>query len=344
MQSNSKFGGKIPKACEPCRRRKIKCSGHKPCSQCENKPSDCVYRLKPRVRLSTKRATAAAAAATNAETVYGVSAPGSEHSRQDEVASHRSAEEHQQHVAQTEVYHSVAAAHHSPKSTDSSQLFYGPSSNSAFLQQIHRGLLSGQYGQSHARDVQEGGPGLDMFMQRNIFFGMPLKINVEPVQPTTCPISPAQAEEFVEQFKNTHLSTLPFFTPRELDEMIPALFHNTIDSAIQPQRKTVLLAALALGALSTPQTDAAESLFVHAKKEATIYEDAVTLPMIQFSILMAHYQLNMGRPNSAYLHNGIACRKALAMGLHAGTTSAISRKEEVQGRLVTLWSLYFLEM
>ncbi|KAK1533300.1 C6 zinc finger domain-containing protein [Colletotrichum paranaense] len=341
MQSNSKFGGKIPKACEPCRRRKIKCSGHKPCRQCENKPSDCVYRLKPRVRLSSKRAAVTVA---NAETGHGVSTPGSNRVRRDEAASQRSAEELQQHVAQTEVYHSVAAAHHAPKSTDSSQLFYGPSSNSAFLQQIHRGLLSGQYGQSHARDVQEGGPGLDMFMQRNIFFGMPLKINVEPAQPASCPVSLLQAEEFVLHFKTTHLSSLPFFTPPELDDMVPTLFNYTPETTFQPQRKTVFLAALALGALGTSQTDAAESLFIHAKKEAAIYEDSVTLPMIQFSILMAHYQLNMGRPNSAYLHSGIATRKALSMGLHAGTTSAISRKEEVQGRLVTLWSLYFLEI
>ncbi|KAK1992000.1 hypothetical protein LX36DRAFT_538458, partial [Colletotrichum falcatum] len=274
-------GGKIPKACEPCRRRKVKCSGHKPCRQCENKPSDCVYRLKPRVRLSTKRAAAAVASApTDAEAVRGASTPGSERSRRDETGSRRSAEEHHQQVAQTEVYHSVAAAHHAPKSTDSTQLFYGPSSNSAFLQQIHRGLLSGQYGQSLARDVQEGGPGLDMFMQRNIFFGMPMKINIEPAHPTPCPVSPAQAQEFVAHFKNTHLSTLPFFTPRELDEMVPALFSNVTESAIQPQKKTVFLAALALGALSTQQTDAAESLFVHAKKEAVIYEDSVTLPMI----------------------------------------------------------------
>ncbi|WYZ39521.1 hypothetical protein EsH8_III_001435 [Colletotrichum jinshuiense] len=341
MQSEGKFGGKIPKACEPCRRRKIKCSGQKPCRLCESKPSDCVYRLKPRVRLSAKNAKATA---TNSESGHGVPTPGSDHSRLDEVATQRSAEEHQQHVAQTEVYHSVAAAHHAPKSTDSSQLFYGPSSNSAFLQQIHRGLLSGQYGQTHGRDVLEGGPGLDMFMQRNIFFGMPLKINVEPTQPSSCPVSPTQAAEFVERFKNTHLSSLPFFTCSELDDMLPTLFKQTSDTAVQPQRKTVFLAALALGALSTPQTDAAESLFIHAKKEAAIYEDAVTLPMIQFSILMTHYQLNMGRPNSAYLHSGIACRKALAMGLHAGTTSAISRNEQVQGRLVTLWSLYFLEI
>ncbi|KAF9875081.1 hypothetical protein CkaCkLH20_07347 [Colletotrichum karsti] len=226
----------------------------------------------------------------------------------------------------------------------SSQLFYGPSSNSAFLQQIHRGLLSGQYGQNHGRDVQEGGAGLDMFMQRNIFFGMPLKVNIEPTQPVSCPVSIEQAKEFAQHFKNTHILTLPFFTPLEMDEILESLFEPGAETTVQPQRKTVLLAALALGALGTPQTSAAESLFIHAKKEAVIYEDAVTLPMIQYSMLMAHYQLNMGRPNSAYLHMGVASRKALAMGLHVGTTSAISRNEEVQSRLITIWSLYFLEI
>ncbi|KAF6815468.1 C6 zinc finger domain-containing protein [Colletotrichum musicola] len=341
--------GKIPKACEPCRRRKIKCSGDKPCQQCGNKPSDCVYRLKPRVRLSAKRARdsssetvtgAGGTVTTPASAAPGRALPGDETSR-------RSAEERQQQVAQTEVYHSVAAAHHAPKSTDSSQLFYGPSSNSAFLQQIHRGLLSssGQYGQgAHGRDgevVQEGGPGLDMFMQRNIFFGMPLRV-VDAEPPARCPVSPAQAEEFVRRFEDAHLSTLPFFAAGEMDEMLPSLFSSSPD--VQPQRKTVLLAGLALGALSTPQTDAAESLFLHAKKEAAAYEDAVTLPMIQYSMLMAHYQLNMGRPNSSYLHMGVACRKALAMGLQAGKCSGLSSDNEIQARLITMWSLYFLEM
>lgn len=336
--------GKIPKACEPCRRRKIKCSGDKPCQQCDNKPSDCIYRLKPRVRLSAKRARESADAAPGAggtATAPASAAPG--RALGDET-SRRSAEERQQQVAQREVYHSVAAAHHAPKSTDSSQLFYGPSSNSAFLQQIHRGLLSsGQYGQgAHGRDVvQEGGPGLDMFMQRNIFFGMPLRVkDAEP--PPCCPVSQAQAEEFIRRFEDAHLSTLPFFAPGEMDEMLQSLISGRSD--VQPQRKTVLLAALALGALSTPQTDAAEALFLHTKREAAAYEDAVTLPMIQYSMLMAHYQLNMGRPNSSYLHMGVACRKALAMGLHAGTSSGISTDDEVQARLVTMWSLYFLEM
>ncbi|KAJ0383506.1 hypothetical protein COL922a_010350 [Colletotrichum nupharicola] len=183
-----------------------------------------------------------------------------------------------------------------------------------------------------------------MFMQRNIFFGMPLKVNVEPTQPVSCPIPIEQTRDFMQQFKITHLSTLPFFTDSQLEETLSSLYEPGPESDVQPQRKAVLLAALALGALGTPQTDIAESLFIHAKKEAVIYEDSVTLPMIQYSMLLAHYQLNMGRPNSAYLHMGVASRKALAMGLHVGTTSSVSCPDEIQARLITVWSLYFLEI
>ncbi|KAI8286681.1 Lactose regulatory protein LAC9 [Colletotrichum sp. SAR11_240] len=173
---------------------------------------------------------------------------------------------------------------------------------------------------------------------------MPLKVNVEPTQPVSCPIPIEQARDFMQQFKITHLSTLPFFTDSQLEETLSSLYEPGPESDVQPQRKAVLLAALALGALGTPQTDVAESLFIHAKKEAVIYEDSVTLPMIQYSMLLAHYQLNMGRPNSAYLHMGVASRKALAMGLHVGTTSSVSCPDEIQARLITVWSLYFLEI
>lgn len=59
---------KNPKACEPCRRRKVRCNGQTPCNRCDRKPGDCVYRLRTRIRKSGAQraaAAAAAAAATN---------------------------------------------------------------------------------------------------------------------------------------------------------------------------------------------------------------------------------------------------------------------------------------
>ncbi|EEY16575.1 copper amine oxidase [Verticillium alfalfae VaMs.102] len=48
---------KIGKACEPCRRRKVKCDGAQPCSQigCQKNPSQCIYRDRTRIRRSRAR-------------------------------------------------------------------------------------------------------------------------------------------------------------------------------------------------------------------------------------------------------------------------------------------------
>lgn len=53
---------KNPKACEPCRRRKVRCNGQTPCNRCDRKPGDCVYRLRTRIRKSAAQRAAAAAA------------------------------------------------------------------------------------------------------------------------------------------------------------------------------------------------------------------------------------------------------------------------------------------
>ncbi|KAI4599596.1 hypothetical protein KJ359_001693 [Pestalotiopsis sp. 9143b] len=66
--------------------------------------------------------------------------------------------------------------------------------------------------------------------------------------------------------------------------------------------------------------------------------------MIQLSLLLAEYQLSMGRPNSAYLHLGVAWRKAFALGLHTATTCALTGGNECQARLTTLCCLEFYEI
>lgn len=60
---------KNPKACEPCRRRKVRCNGQTPCNRCDRKPGDCVYRLRTRIRKSAAQRAAAAAAEAAAANV-----------------------------------------------------------------------------------------------------------------------------------------------------------------------------------------------------------------------------------------------------------------------------------
>jgi hypothetical protein len=247
-------------------------------------------------------------------------------------------------VARQKVSHSVMATH-GPESACNSQLFYGPSSNFAFLQQVHRSILA-SHGQPLEHEVQEGGPGLDMFMQRAIFFGTASRDDVvpsHPIQQLHDVLSLEQAKVFLNQFKVLSHHLYPFFTESELDNLLCDLYTNDADVPVVPQKRATMLAILANGAIATLHTQLAEMLFNKAKEEAAILDDAVTLTMIQLSILLAGYQAHMGRLNSTYLHLGVACRKAFAMGLHKQNAHALAREEDLQNRRNTLWSLYFHE-
>lgn len=135
----------------------------------------------------------------------------------------------------------------------------------------------------------------------------------------------------------------PFFSNVELSERLRELYVGNALSTATSQKTAVMLAVLAIGALTTPHTDLAERFYARAKACAAPYDEAVTLSMIQFSLLCAHYQINLGRPNSTYVHLGTACRKAVAFGLHMETTGLRVQKEELTKRRLTMWCLYFHE-
>ncbi|KAK8022550.1 C6 zinc finger domain protein [Apiospora rasikravindrae] len=364
---------KISKACEPCRARKIRCNGSRPaCQNCHADPSQCVYRAKARIRKSLKNpdrinatlprrdagpsdlTRPAAGADYNAASDRGlpsgdeggVASPASD----GHVMTGPSSEKPMaQQRCQSDPIHidgGVTETHLAPTNFDSSQLFYGPSSNFAFLQQVHRGILSKvshsqpQYGRHRGADRS----GLDTFMQRSIFFGTPLRVDVEAIRSSRVQLQQIpfdQAKEFLENFKISSYSRMSFYSIPELDDLLRQLYHA--DDLIPPQTKTCFLAMLAIGALWSEHTDLAETLYIQAKREAVVFDDAVTLQMLQFSLLMSDYQINMGRPNSTYLHLGVACRKAFALGLHKDGPSLRNGEGNLAKHRNTLWLLYFYE-
>lgn len=366
---------KNPKACEPCRRRKVRCDGQTPCSRCKDKPAECTYRLRTRVRKSGihRAATAASRAA--------VTSPGG---RQDDVGSEglpqsslppalpsrttdpsvlspsqgrskRGPEDAgpKSDSAYSNVYQSVTAAHELGSGwTENSRLFYGPASQFAFLQQVHRGLISSAspHGQQD-REVQEGGPGLDLFLQRSFFFGTASRVDISSILRPAASVFPEvplqQAEIFLEKFKAWTARHLPLFTDDELDKMLENLYLRVYGGdeihSRPSQTKALTLAVLAVGALATPHTDTAEILLARANYESVLFSDTVSLQMIQFSLLLAEYHMGMGRPNLVYLSIGTACRKAFALGLHRESANSLTRSEDVQKYRKTLWSLYAME-
>ncbi|KAI9168003.1 Zinc finger protein grt1 [Paramyrothecium foliicola] len=338
---------KIAKACEPCRVRKSRCDGGRPCQrrECREFPQNCVYRSKARVRKSAKQRLDSK---VSPPSPLNIGRPTNNIATRETPSSLWSdndlGDKEDERGAQHEVYHSVAETHLAPKSTDSSQLFYGPSSSFAFLQQIHRSVLSvtnrGRLETSYGRS------GLDIFMQRSIFFGTPPRINPDSIRSSNIPLKPVSQEKakaFLELFKITSHYRLPFYSTAELDSMFENLYSKDDHQPMPPQTKANFLAILAIGALSTPETELAETLFTEAKREVVIFDDAVTLQMLQLSILFSDYQVNMGRPNSTYLHLGVACRKAFALGLHTEALATRLDEATLLKHRTTLWSLYFYE-
>lgn len=58
----------------------------------------------------------------------------------------------------------------------------------------------------------------------------------------------------------------------------------------------------------------------------------------------SHYQMEQGRPNSAFVHMGIGARKAIAAGLHKAMPRQDGEaSESVEERRTTFWYLYFYE-
>jgi hypothetical protein len=198
-------------------------------------------------------------------------------------------------------------------------------------------------------EIHEGAAGFGVSLQRNVFFGTESSINPstslagnvlanEPALP--------QALGFLEDFKLTTLQILPLFSQSELDILVHSLFDRDLGRSLHPQARVLALAVLANGALGSRNVPVGELLFSKAKIEAIGFDDLVNLHMIQFSMLLAEYQKNMGRPNSSFLQLGNASRKAFAMGLHRDLSSSVNIlgwDDELERRRCTIWCLCVLE-
>ncbi|QGI63682.1 hypothetical protein CEK26_007633 [Fusarium fujikuroi] len=218
------------------------------------------------------------------------------------------------------------------------QLVYGPTSTFAFLQTLHNEL---DHRRTHtSRNKCQS---LDAFTKRTIFFGLPSRVDplLLPLQQRMEDILPrSTAIRFLQAFEKYSSHGLPFINIDRTRVSLDNPYNVRVNDTSTSQDKALLLMILAIGALSTSETDTAETLLIHAKREVALFDDVATLPIVQFCLLMSDYQLNMGRPNAAYLQVCSASTRALAMGLHARAEGDIGR-EDLQTRLTTLWATYF---
>lgn len=240
-----------------------------------------------------------------------------------------------------EVYQSVNA------SQSTMQLYYGPSSNFAFLQHIHQTLTHAGSRSTESLD-RDDIQGLDYFKQRETFFGTTQSHALDTVMAKAGSLflSFELSREFLENFLSSIHHLTPFLSADVLRQMLIRLHGQNNDESLTPAKTVIMLLALANGATLTSHSQWVEVLYEKAKSEAAPLDETVNLEAVQISLLLAHYQASCGRPNSAYLQLGLACRKAYAAGLHKDIEHKTDRPETGERsmkRRVTLWALVFWE-
>ncbi|KAI5777159.1 hypothetical protein EDC01DRAFT_732677 [Geopyxis carbonaria] len=340
------------KACEECRKRKIKCHGQSPvpCEYCRSKGLACTYRTQTRVR----RPRAALLHAGNIAHAF-------EHATR--PAPPPAAPEEQAHGAdmmEETVYAGVSATENEGSSRTMT-LYYGPSSNFSLIQHIHARLGAGASAASSTGDDDEPDPafedGLDTFQYRDIFFGRhsdrPETALQYPRGRRTAAATAAVnllflpvplAQKFLDGFLTTIQKHLPFVEEAAAREMLAILYGMAPPTvrAMDTAERAIILAVLSLGATLTDEMAWAATLFARAKATADELADTVNVQACQIQLLLAHYHQIQGAPNSVYLAVGTAMRKALAAGLHKETLAAAPGPHTAERRL-TFWSIYILE-
>ncbi|KAI5302764.1 hypothetical protein KEM56_000383 [Ascosphaera pollenicola] len=338
--ASGRTGWRTSKACQECRKRKIKCNGNTPCEMCGRRRTPCVYREITRQRKKKRIETA-----NNNPPTLNAEAP---NHRQGSTTSINYGDHQQSHADNLGTIHSsvCATAQMGPPGCKQ-QLYYGPTSHFSLLQHIYRCLTSDSTDASQDDgEVEEAAEGLDWSSLSRIFFGTSNDNTASELpgvgvfssilpsitalscltafkDPPVFFVSNELARLFMDNFLSTAYVLCPSHSQRKYRQMLDVLYQSGQTGTLgnlDEFNYHHLLMALALG--------------------APIYYGAMRLQQSY-----AHYQNEQGRPNSAFLHMGTATRKAVAAGLHkAPQRESDERAEETfAAQNDTLWCLYFYE-
>ncbi|PNP55308.1 hypothetical protein THARTR1_04450 [Trichoderma harzianum] len=309
----------IGKACEACRVRKTRCDGKEPCARCLNRSVSCVYRVRTRNRPRKSQtpangAVSSSGASNTDETPAPINvAPESRDKPKDDNSWGF-------HV------HSVAAITTSPSSII--QLHYGPSSNFSMLHSIYRLITGIQTPLTRREEVAQVGPGLDLFQNRQLFFG-----DLADAKSTTMAndysamfLDRELCNRVLERYLATFWHLLPILTKEDFRRRAELLYSSPGLFSFDSPDVVVVMLAMAIGASILEEEALAQFLFQRASQGADKLDEL----------------LERSRPHSAFLYVGVASRKAVAAGLHRGISIRGQMRDCLQRRL-TFWSLFIME-
>ncbi|KAJ5667677.1 uncharacterized protein N7477_006247 [Penicillium maclennaniae] len=324
--SSPKTGWRIPKACQECRKRKIRCNGLNPrspppaaasltvepqsCQTCEKRSTPCVYRDVTRHRRKKHE--------------YQESRHISQSPRGSPGLTHHSTQRNPSVLRN--IPNSVSATHMASPSCQM-QLYYGPTSHFALMQHVYRDLISNPVVQPEpSGGVDEAGAGLDLFSFRRIFFGTPDESSkASTVGDVPVMFLPHElAKVFLSRFLTTLYHMMPHRPKSWWELCLEELYNPSPSTHSDILNQALLLLALGTGSLGTEYFAWGDVLLDRVKASLPSFDDVN----------------EQGRPNAAFLCLGTASRKALSAGLHKDVPYDIAQTpENIEERRVTFWSI-----
>ncbi|CAK7271019.1 hypothetical protein SEPCBS57363_004401 [Sporothrix epigloea] len=221
---------------------------------------------------------------------------------------------------------------------------------------VHDDADDDNTGDNATRDVEEFGPGLDLFGSRRLYFGE-LADGADNSMASRSSndgsamfVDWALAERLLERYMSTFWLVLPIWSRDTFRRRLASFYEPPYLLASGDPDAIIVLLALALGASMLDEELAAKYLYNMAKNRAADFDEMVNVQMVQISLMMSHYSSERARPNSSFLQAGTAVRKAIAAGLHKGVgggsrgNAAQQSPDAARQMRITIWSVYFWEM
>lgn len=290
LMDSSKW--RISKACHECRTRKIRCDGQQPCERCKLRGLTCAYREKARDRSRKHHEPAAGQSVSsgalpqNARPVAMAMRDGSsDASPYSASGTERAFQNHT---------HSVTATHRASSSGDVLSLYYGPTSNFSMLNAIYH-QVEGTRPHSPSRDdVQEAGPGLDLFSHRRLFFG-----DLADARPpdsrfnssSTIFLDLESSRYYLDKYLASYWNGLPVTTKSEWRKRLHDKFAGPAVLNFDSHEDISMTLALALGAHLAGEAKISDYLYQKGRKAAAKLDEVVNVHVVQIYIMMISYTL-----------------------------------------------------
>ncbi|QQK40814.1 C6 transcription factor, putative [Penicillium digitatum] len=256
-------GWRIARACQECRKRKIKCNGLTPCKTCQLRNTPCVYRDYIRHRRKKHEY-----GEVGERSLPRQGSPSGVPPLGQRTAS-----------AMNDFPNSVSATHTASPSCRM-QLYYGPTSYFSLMQHIYQDLISNPTSRPEpSGGVEEAGAGLDLFSFRRIFFGTPdcheKKKSLGKGDLPMMFLPYDLAKLFLSRYLSSLYHLIPLRPKFYYEQCLHRLYNSSPADCLDTPTQSIILLAMASAALGTDHSAWGDVLFERVKASLTAFDDVL---------------------------------------------------------------------